>query len=77
MVALSLTGEKTPVLVTNILSLAYAIYLPAVPLLRPLGWTVDAYWSMPKWPAMILIAAIYGLVLFGIGKAVQYLFAHR
>ena len=70
---LVVAGERLSVTATNWLSLAYVVYLPALPILRPLGLVVDAYWPAPKMGGVILVGIFYCLILFGIGKLVQRL----
>jgi len=73
LLVLSLLGKFLPVVITNILSISYFIFIPLGPILRPLGMWEGEIWSGPTIPGLILGVIIYDLILFVIFKVLASL----
>ena len=69
--ALELCGNRMPVGLTNLLSLSFVFFLPAVPLLKPLGLIEGEYYRGPNAIGLLLVMAVYCAILFGLGKLIQ------
>jgi hypothetical protein len=69
---LLLFGDTLPVIVTNLLSLAFLPFLPFVPLLAPLG-LVAGYeaWRIPNAAGFTFCMLFYVVVLATIGRIAQ------
>ena len=70
---LFLFGKYLPVAVTNFLSIAYYIFIPIVPLLKPIGLTEGGHFEGPTMFGVLLGTILYSLVFFAIGKVVHIL----
>lgn len=64
--SLFLFGDSLPVLVTNLLSVAYFIFIPLVPIFKPLGLVEGQMFVGPTPLGLVFGTFIYGVILFGI-----------
>lgn len=63
-------GKSLPVFVTNLLSIAYFIFIPLTPVLRPLGLVEGQLITGPTVLGLVFGCLIYTGILFGIVRLI-------